>query len=137
MPFNELDHTADVRMRITADGFANLLSESGFALARVLYGAYPDEPASMTVEIEADGRTEEELIVNFLSELLFLTETEYLVPMAFALDVDGLSVSGTVSGVAFDRSRHAGGVGIKGISYSGLQLTKTNTEYELQIIFDI
>ncbi len=137
MPFEELEHTADVKMRIRGTGFTDLLSESGFALTRVLYGSYQNEPATMTCTIEADGATPEELCVNFLSELLFLTETEFLVPMSFALQVDSTSVTGTVAGVAFDHTKHAGGTGVKGISYSGLSLTKTNREYELKIIFDI
>ncbi|HJJ54747.1 MAG TPA: archease [Methanocorpusculum sp.] len=137
MPFEELEHTADVKMRICGTGFDGLLQESGFALSRVLYGDYPEEPCTLSCEIDASGDSPEEFCVNFLSELLFLFETEYLVPMQFSLQISGLSVSGTVSGVSFNRNKHAGGIGVKGISYSGLSLTQTNTEYELIIIFDI
>ncbi|MCQ2376824.1 MAG: archease [Methanocorpusculum sp.] len=152
MPFEELEHTADVKMRITASGFSDLLPESGFALAQVTYGPYPRETPSLSVGIEAEGKTREELCVNFLSELLVIMETEYLVPVAFSLtsssgpaetgkeDREGrgkLTVSGTVSGVEFEREKHAGGIGVKGISYSGLTLRKTETGCELIIIFDI
>ncbi|HJJ36179.1 MAG TPA: archease [Methanocorpusculum sp.] len=137
MPFEELEHTADVKMRISGTGLDGLLQESGFALSRVLYGAYPNEPCTQTCEITATGDSLEGLCVNFLSELLFLFETEYLVPMRFSLQVSATAVEGTVSGVPFDRRKHAGGIGVKGISYSGLSLTQTNTEYELIIIFDI
>jgi len=136
MVFEELEHTADIRMRISAPDLSSLFSESGFALARTLYGEYPQETPSVSFSLEADGKDPEELIVNFLSELLFLTETEYLVPQKFTLTI-GSSVSGTVEGVLFDRKKHAGGTGVKGISYSGLTLTKTETGYELIIIFDI
>ena len=136
MVFEELEHTADIRMRISASDLPSLFSESGFALARTLYGDYPRETPSVSFPLEADGKDPEELIVNYLSELLFLTETEYLVPQKFTLCV-GSSVSGTVEGVLFDRKKHAGGTGVKGISYSGLSLTTTKTGYELIIIFDI
>ncbi|HJJ35243.1 MAG: archease [Methanocorpusculum sp.] len=136
MVFEELEHTADIRMRITAPDLSSLFAESGFALARTLYGDYPRETPAVSFSLQADGKDPEELIVNFLSELLFLTETEYLVPQKFTLTV-GPSVSGTVQGVLFDRQKHAGGTGVKGISYSGLSLTKTETGYELIIIFDI
>ncbi len=116
MPFEELEHTADVKMRITAPDFAGILLESGLALARVNYGAYPLEKAAVM-------------------------ETEYLVPTAGNLRVmeeNGTwKACGTVSGVLFERGKHSGGIGVKGISYSGLTLTKTNTDYELIIIFDI
>ncbi|ABN06305.1 protein of unknown function DUF101 [Methanocorpusculum labreanum Z] len=136
MVFEELEHTADIRMRISAPDLSSLFSESGFALAKILYGAYPLEPSTDSFPIHAEGKDREELIVNFLSELLFLTETEYLIPQKFTLSV-GDSVSGTVEGVLFDREKHAGGTGVKGISYSGLSLTRTKTGYELIIIFDI
>ncbi|HJJ45972.1 MAG TPA: archease [Methanocorpusculum sp.] len=137
MPFEELEHTADVKMRITASDYSLLLAESGFALSQVMYGKYNCEPSEITVSIEAEGTTPAELCVNFLSELLFIMETEYLVPSAFSLAADETSVAGTVSGIPFERGKHSGGIEVKGISYSGLTLTKTNTEYELIIIFDI
>ena len=137
MPFEELEHTADIKMRITAEDFPSLLSESGFSLAKTLYGDYPSEPSDKQVSIEADGADDIELVVNFLSELLFQMEIEYLVPQSFSLKIQDNHVSGTVSGVEFDREKHAGGIGVKGISYSGISLTKTNTELELILIFDI
>ncbi len=136
MVFEELEHTADIRMRISASDLSSLFSESGFALAKILYGEYPLEKPTHSFSIQAEGKDREELIVNFLSELLFLTETDYLVPQKFTLSV-GNSVSGTVEGVLFDRKKHSGGTGVKGISYSSLSLTRTKIGYELIIIFDI
>ncbi|HKM41205.1 MAG TPA: archease [Methanocorpusculum sp.] len=136
MVFEELEHTADVRMRISSPDLTSLFSESGFALAKTLYGPYHFEKPAYSFPIEAEGKDPEELMVNFLSELLFLFETEFLVPQKFTLSV-GTSVSGTVEGVLFNRAKHAGGIGVKGISYSGLSLTKKDTGYELIIIFDI
>ena len=137
MSFEELEHTADIRMKITAPDFTGLFSESGFALSKTLYGDYPAEAPSVEFAIEAKGLDREELLVNFLSELLFLTETEYLVPMDFSLTVVENTVSGTVRGVLFDRAKHAGGIGVKGISYYGLELCESSAGAELIILFDI
>ena len=137
MPFEELEHTADVKMRITAPDFLSLLAESGDAMASVLYGDFAKEPETLTVEIEAEGEDSSELVVNFLSELLFLTEVEYLVPLSYSIAQEGNRVFGTVSGIEFDRAKHAGGICVKGISYSGLSLEETAEGCELTIIFDI
>ena len=137
MTFEELEHTADVRMKITAPTLPELFAESGFALAETLYGEYQREPAAVSFPIESEGKDREEGIVNFLSELLFLTETEYLVPVSFDLCLEGSVVRGTVAGVLFDRAKQAGGIGVKGISYSGLSFRETAAGYELIIIFDI
>ena len=137
MPFEELEHTADVKMRISAPDFLSLLAESGDAMSSVLFGDFEKEPEKMTDEIEAEGADASELTVNFLSELLFLTEVEYLVPMSYSLEQNGNKVFGTVSGIEFDRAKHAGGICVKGISYSGLSLEETDNGLELTIIFDI
>ncbi|HJJ91056.1 MAG TPA: archease [Methanocorpusculum sp.] len=137
MPFEELEHTADVRVRITAPTLSELFAESGFALAETLYGKYQRETATMSIPLNTEGKNTEEGIVNFLSELLFLTETECLVPISFDLTTDGCLVRGTVSGILFDKVKHAEGTGVKGISYSGISFTKTEAGYELIIIFDI
>ena len=47
MPFEELEHTADVKMRITAPDFLSLLAESGDAMASVLYGDFAKEPETL------------------------------------------------------------------------------------------
>ena len=137
MTFEELEHTADVRMKITASTLPELFAESGFALAETLYGTYPRDAAECSFPITAEGKDAEETIVNFLSELLFLTETEYLVPTSFSLTAESLAVVGTVGGVVFDKTKHAGGIGVKGISYSGISCTRRDADYELIIIFDI
>ena len=137
MPFEELEHTADVKMRISAPDFLSLLAESGDAMSSVLFGDFEKEPENMTVEIEAEGEDSSELVVNFLSELLFLTEVEYLVPLSYSIAQEGNRVFGTVSGIEFDRTKHAGGICVKGISYSGLSLEETAEGFELTIIFDI
>ncbi|MDR3102748.1 MAG: archease [Methanocalculaceae archaeon] len=137
MTFEELEHTADVRMRITAPTLPTLFAESGFALAETLYGGYRRETPVAAFSINAEGKDWEETIVNFLSELLLLIETEYLVPGSFDLVAEGGVIRGIVSGVLFDRTKHSGGIGVKGISYSGLSLEKITNGYELTIIFDI
>ena len=137
MPFEELEHTADVKMRICAPDFLSLLAESGNAMSSVLFGDFEKEPENIVLEIEAEGGDASELTVNFLSELLFLTEVEYLVPMSYSLTQDGNRVFGTVSGIEFDRAKHSGGICVKGISYSGLSLEETSAGLELTIIFDI
>jgi SHS2 domain-containing protein len=137
MTFEELEHTADVRMRITASTLPELFVECGFALAETLYGIYQKEPANVFFPIETEGKEIVERIVNFLSELLFLFDTEYLVPISFDLVAEGCTVNGIVAGVLFDQAKHTSGIGVKGISYSGLSLAKTVAGYELIVIFDI
>jgi SHS2 domain-containing protein len=73
----------------------------------------------------------------FLSELLFLTETEYIVFSKYDITIEPEKVYGEVLGVEFDPTLHSGGIGVKGISYSNLRIQKRENTYILTIIYDI
>lgn len=137
MVFEELEHTADILMKITAPSLDALATQSAFALSKTLYGDYGLEPSSQCFEIESFGESIEETVVNFLSDLLFILETEYTVPQKFELEATEKSVCGKIYGAPFDRAKHCGGIEVKGISYHGLTLTETSNGFELKIIFDI
>ena len=159
MPYRELDHTADILLEITGASIHELFCEAARALMDTLY---PPRVSSSCVQvshivslpIEVHIESEEsnnshvcklhgtyelyELLVQaFLSEILFLTEAEYLVFSSFDIMVEKGRVSGMGYGVLFEEKIHGGGIGVKGISYSDLAIRKKNDEYILTIIYDI
>ncbi|MDR2856084.1 MAG: archease [Methanomicrobiales archaeon] len=153
MPYRELDHTADILLEVTGASIHELFCEAARALMDILYP--PRVPSSsvqrshivsLPIEVYIDTENEElhgsyalyELLLQaFLSEILFLTETEYLVFSSFDIMVKKSHVSGMGHGVLFDEMVHGGGIGVKGISYSDLAIRKKNDEYILTIIYDI
>ena len=160
MPYRELDHTADILLEITGASIHELFCEAARALMNTLY---PPRVASSScvqashtvclpieVHIDNEGQNDshvcelfgsyesyELLVQAFLSEILFLTETEYLVFSSFDIMVEKECVCGTGYGVLFDEKVHGGGIGVKGISYSDLAIRKNKNEYILTIIYDI
>ena len=91
----------------------------------------------MTREIQVTAPDTETLLLDFLSEVLFICEVEGLVFARASLDTDGKSLSAALEGEPFDRSRHAGGTEVKGISWSGLAIARTDNEYVLDVLFDV
>ena len=135
MSFEEIPHTADVRFRVRAPTLAGIFSETVSALMQVMYG--PDRKADVerTVSLDADDR--ESLLRDFLSELLFISDTEGLVVSTASVRTDGQHLTATLSGESFDPKRHSGGTEVKGISYSGLCITRDANGYMLDIVFDV
>ncbi|MDD1685189.1 MAG: archease [Methanoregula sp.] len=135
MSFEEIPHTADVRFRVRAPTLAGIFSETVSALMQVMYG--PDRKADVerTVSLDADDR--ESLLRDFLSELLFISDTEGLVVSTASVRTDGQHLTATLSGESFDPKRHSGGTEVKGISYSGLCITRDANGYMLNIVFDV
>jgi SHS2 domain-containing protein len=135
MSFFELPHTADVKIRATAPTLETLFSEALTALMQVLYG--PDRKGGEKREITIDAEDDESLLRDFLSEVLFIAEVNGLVFSDAKIHIHGCHLVATLDGEPFDRSRHALGTEVKGISYSGLVITHDANGYMLDIVFDV
>jgi SHS2 domain-containing protein len=135
MSFEELSHTADVRIRVRAVTLDLLFSDAFAALMQTLFGANRQGGIKKELKIEADDR--ESLLMDFLSEVLFVCEVESLVFSHADVRIEGNSLTVTLDGEPFDRMRHSAGTEVKGISYSGLSITQDTNGYMLDILFDV
>jgi SHS2 domain-containing protein len=135
MSFEEISHTADVKIRATAPTLEALFSEAFNALMQVLYG--PDRNGGMKREITLDAEDHESLLRDFLSEVLFIAEVDGLVFSGAEVHINGCHLAAMLDGEPFDRRRHALGTEVKGISYSGLAITHDANGYMLDIVFDV
>jgi SHS2 domain-containing protein len=135
MSFEEISHTADIKIRVRAPTLESLFSETLNALMQVLYGT--DRRGGILKEIQVESPDNESLLLDFLSEVLFVSEVESLVFFDACISIHGSHLSAELSGEPFDPNRHSGGSEVKGISYSGLSITNDANGYMLDIIFDV
>jgi SHS2 domain-containing protein len=135
MSFEEISHTADVKIHARAPTLEELFSETLKALMQVMYGTTSRGEIKREIRIESGDI--ESLLIDFLSEVLFISEVESLVFSEASLRIDGLSLIAELKGEPFDPARHSGGSEVKGISYSGLVITHDANGYMLDIIFDV
>ena len=135
MSFEEISHTADIKIRVRAPTLESLFSETLNALMQVLYGT--DRRGGILKEIKVESPDNESLLLDFLSEVLFVSEVESLVFFDACISIHGSHLSAELSGEPFDPNRHSGGSEVKGISYSGLSITNDANGYMLDIIFDV
>jgi SHS2 domain-containing protein len=135
MSFEEVSHTADVKIHATALTLEALFSETFKALMQVMYGTERD--GGTVREIRVESTDNESLLADFLSEVLFISEVEALVFSDARIRIDGFSLIAEVNGEPFDPARHSGGTEVKGISYSGLAIMHDANGYMLDIIFDV
>jgi len=135
MSFEEISHTADIKIRVRAPTLESLFSETLNALMQVLYGT--DRRGGILKEIQVESPDNESLLLDFLSEVLFVSEVESLVFFEARISVHGPHLTAELSGEPFDPNRHSGGSEVKGISYSGLSITNDANGYMLDIIFDV
>ncbi|MDD1694962.1 MAG: archease [Methanoregula sp.] len=135
MSFTELSHTADVKIRVRAPTLDTLFSDALDALMQVMYGK--DRKGGILKEIVVESADYEALLADFLSEILYLSEVDGLVFSRAEIRIAGGRLHAMLDGEPFDPARHAGGSEVKGISYSGMSITRDTNGYMLDIIFDV
>jgi SHS2 domain-containing protein len=135
MSFEEISHTADIKIRARAPTIEALFSETFKAMMQIQYGTNRASEVLRRIQIESSDI--ESLITDFLSEVLFISEVERLVFSDASIKINGFSLTADLKGEPFDPLRHSGGSEVKGISYSGLEITRDANGYMLDIIFDV
>ena len=135
MSFTELSHTADVRIRVIAESPDLLFSDAFLALMQTVFGE--DRKGGITKELKVESGNLESLLLDFLSEVLFVCEVEGLVFSQTDISISGNTLTATLNGEPFDRARHSSGTEVKGISYSGLAIVQDTNGYMADILFDV
>jgi SHS2 domain-containing protein len=135
MSFEEISHTADIKIRVRAPTLEALFSETFNALMQVMYGT--ERSGGIVKEIKVESHDNESLLLDFLSEVLFVSEVESLVFFNASISIHGSRLTAELSGEPFDPIRHSGGSEVKGISFSGLSIIHDANGYMLDIIFDV
>jgi SHS2 domain-containing protein len=135
MSFEEISHTADIKIRVRAPTLEALFSETFNALMQIMYGT--ERGGGIVKEIRVESHDNESLLLDFLSEVLFVSEVESLVFFNASISIHGSQLTAELSGEPFDPLRHSGGSEVKGISFSGLSIIHDANGYMLDIIFDV
>lgn len=132
-----IDHTADVGVK--ANG--NSLSECFENAARAMFDIITDKSeiesvGQYNIELEADDS--EQLLVDWLSELLYLNSAKNLVFGFFKVNLKNYNkkLTATVFGEKFDFSKHKAGAEIKAVTYHMLEVKKKKP-YHIKVLFDI
>jgi len=129
-----LEHTADALVEVYGDSLDERFSNAAFAMFDQITDVSKVEPkGELKVVLESDSR--EQLLVDFLQELLFVHDTEDLVFGEFEVRIDGRRLEAVVRGEKFDASRHVKRSVVKGVTYHGLKFD--DDEGTVTLLFDV
>jgi SHS2 domain-containing protein len=132
MPFKELAHTADWALRVWANNLPTLFSEAARGM-NSLSGAQAAEEPRLSREFKAVAPEVESLLVLFLSELVYSAEQEKLVFDTFEIELNGTELKASMSGAPIFSINKS----IKAVTFHNLQIHKTATGFEVEIVFDV
>ena len=134
--YEVLSHTADTGIVAYGATLAEVFETAARAMFELMFQLEADdEPAS--IRVEATAASLEDLLVEWLSTLLFEAESNDLALFSIAVDhIDKRRVSGSATGRPADHLELIGPP-VKAITYHDLVVETTPAGWRAQIVFDV
>ena len=133
------EHTADLGLRIEAADLTDLFRTAAEGLFDVVTAdrSAVEPREAEGVELAADSP--EQLLIDWLNELIFRVETRHALYARFDVTVaaDGRSLSGEIAGEPMDRDRHVLDHEVKAATHHGLVVEPSGDGWRAEVIVDI
>ncbi|MCL7414402.1 MAG: archease [ANME-2 cluster archaeon] len=138
--FEYLPHPADVMFIAHGSTLEETFEQAAQAMFGVIvHNAIREPDRSVDIELESEGL--ENLLYDYLSELLYLFEVEEIVFGRF--QVDSIEKAGSIyilkgsaSGESIDTGRHNFETEVKAVTYHQLKVEKEDGGYSAHVIVD-
>lgn len=129
-----LEHTADAMVEVYGKTLDERFANAAYAMFDQMTDLGRVKPkGEMKISVKADTR--EQLLVDYLQELLFVNDAEDLVMCEFDVKTDGRVLESLVRGEKFDERRHTKKSVVKGVTYHALKFD--DEKGTLTILFDV
>jgi SHS2 domain-containing protein len=130
--YREREHTADWELEVWAPDLPRLLEQAARGMYRLTGALLKGGPRHERI-IELPVLDEESLIVDFLSELLYLVEEEGLAFDEFSLQISQDKLIAELTGAPLESLEKE----IKAVTYHKLSVRKTDLGLQVNIVFDV
>lgn len=134
MRYRLLEHTADAMVEAYGRSLGERFGNAAYAMFDQITDVTKVEPrGELKVVLSAESR--EQLLVDFLQELLFLHDAEGLLFCEFDVKTDGRDLEAHVRGERYDPSRHPKRSLVKGVTYHKLEID--DKRGAITVLFDV
>jgi SHS2 domain-containing protein len=133
-----IEHTADIRIRVKGSSFLELFNNTSLAMFDIIAEKIKvtDSSKSKEFHIQQEAADRDELLINWLNELLSLSAAKEVIFYEFkfnSLDENNLEAHAFGS----DNKNYKMNTEIKAATYHELQLEKIDSGWQLEVIFDV
>lgn len=129
--------TADFEFEAVAESLESLFAECGKAIFMAISDIELIE-SNIPVEFDISAESLEDLLVGFLSELIYLKDTKKMLFSRFLVEIsDNYSLYCKAIGEPFDRQKHQPKIDVKAATYHKLNIVKTDSGYKTRVILDL
>jgi SHS2 domain-containing protein len=130
--FTEIAHTADWSLKVWAPDLPLLFTQCAEGMYWLMQASLRAAPRVQRA-LDLQGEDLETLLVSFLSELLYLGESEGLGFDQFQLTLSGNRLQAALTGAPIAEWKKE----IKAVTFHNLAVNPTRTGYTVTIVFDV
>jgi SHS2 domain-containing protein len=133
-PFVEIDHTADVALRVRGHNLSSLFQHAAQGLFHLMRCEPAGELSSSEHAVSVSADDLETLLVDWLAELLYLAERHDVCFQRFEIESFDRN---SLSAVAYGSGPQYPQRDIKAVTYADLAIRQVDDGYETTVTFDV
>jgi SHS2 domain-containing protein len=135
--FEFVDHTGDLGVRVFGESLPGLFEQAAQALTFIL-----TDPETINLKetrrLLLEAKTDEELLITWLNEFVYLFETKGLLFKTYdVLSVHDHRLEALAQGEIYVEGRHEIKTAVKAATYHQLKIEKHEEVWTAQVIFDL
>lgn len=132
-----IDHTADTGIDVFGETLPDVFTNAAFALFDIITDLSCVE-GKVEYKVKISGIDREQLLVNWLSELLYLYDVKNLLFKDFTItSITDNHLEASIRGEVFTEGKHVIKTGMKAVTYHGLSIVQKDCRWKARVIFDL
>ena len=135
--YEVFEHTADVGIRIRATDLKGLFEEAARGLFAILVANPEAVRPVQEMTFRLEGERQDDLLFDWLAELLFVFATRRLVFSDFHVELCPTGLAAVARGEPIDLARHQLDMEVKAITYHGLKVQRDGEGWLAEVIVDL
>ncbi len=135
--YEQTDHTADIGLKIFGNSLPDLFANAAYALCDTLTDISKVSPTTKQTFL-LQRETTEELLVEWMGNLLYTFETEDLLFSRFnIISINKNSLSAEAEGEFFNSAVHTIKNEVKAVTYHKLKIEEKSGLWQAEVVLDI
>lgn len=137
MRYTLIDHTADLGIRVFSHSEKQLFQDAALAMFDIIVKADPPGECIHSL-VSAHGNNRQELMVNWLRELLYLWAGQEKILKSVSVEtLTSQLITARVELAPYNPDRHHVLHEIKAVTYHQIDVCRVKDHWETRVIFDV
>ena len=127
--------TADMAFAAYGSDLNELFSNAAKAITSVMFDGKIGQKIVRKLELEE--KEDIVLLQKWLSEIVYLHESEKLLFSRFDVKTDGRKLKAAIYGEKYDKKKHKFIIDVKAVTYHKMSIDKTKDGYKCTVVVDV